>query len=50
MVTIPQGNYNNQKIIVGKKINEEKEETPIEFKRPFSNLINITNNILSNEN
>ena len=46
MVTIPQGNYNNQKIIVGKKINEEKEETPIEFKRPFSNLINITNNIL----
>lgn len=50
MVTIPQGNYNNQKIIVGKKINEEKEETPIEFKRPFSNLINITNNILNNEN
>lgn len=49
MVTIPQGNYNNQKIIVGKKINEEKEETPIEFKRPFSNLINITNNILDNE-
>ena len=49
MVTIPQGNYNNQKIIIGKKINEEKEESPIEFKRPFSNLINITNNILSNE-
>ena len=50
MVTIPQGNYNNQKIIIGKKINEKKEESPIEFKRPFSNLINITNNILSNSN
>ena len=48
MITIPQGNYNNQKIIIGKKIDEEKKESPIEFKRPFSNLINITNNILSN--
>ena len=45
MVTIPQGNYDNQKMIIGKKVNK-KIESPINYQEPFEQLINITNNIV----
>lgn len=42
-VTIPQGNFDNQKIIVGKKTIET--EKPYNFVEPFDSLFDMTDNI-----
>ena len=44
MVTIPQGNYDNQKIIIGKQVTNDN--TPMVYKSPLQNMINLTNNII----
>lgn len=38
-VTIPGNNYNNQKMIIGKKVTEENE--PIVYSTPFDTIIDI---------
>lgn len=45
-VTIPQGNYNNQKIIVGKYTSNDKSS--IEWVSPLEDFVNITGNIVKN--
>ena len=45
MVTIPQGNYDNQKIIVGKAV--DNNNTPMVYKSPFQELVNVSNNLIS---
>lgn len=44
MVTIPQGNYDNQKIIIGKQVTNDN--TPMVYKSPLQNMVNLTNNII----
>ena len=43
MVTIPQGDYSKQKIIIGKQPNETG---PMVYRSPFQNLVNISSNII----
>ena len=43
-VTIPNNDYNQQKMIIGKYVAEDT--TPFVFKRPFDNLIDVSNNLL----
>lgn len=43
-VTIPEGDYNNQKIIIGEK--RAENEKPQIFMTPFDNLFDMTGNIL----
>lgn len=45
MVTVPQGNYDNQKIIIGKCVKDSN--TPMSYKSPFSYFINLTGNLLA---
>jgi len=44
MITIPQGNYDNQKIIIGKAV--DNMNTPMIYKSPFQQLINVSNNLI----
>ena len=46
MVTIPQGNYDNQKIIIGKYV--EKDDQAVHVVMPFETLINDTGNLITN--
>lgn len=45
LVMIPQGDYDQQKIIIGKKTNEDVNK-PINYIEPFSQIIDITNNLV----
>lgn len=45
-ITIPQGNYNNQKLIIGKHTSKESES--IDWVSPMENFVNITENINPN--
>lgn len=45
MVTVPQGNYDNQKIIIGKCVKDNN--IPMSYKSPFSYFINLTGNLLA---
>lgn len=47
-VTIPQGNYENQKIIIGKKITET--EKPFVFTQPFDTIFDMTDNLIIDNN
>lgn len=47
-VTIPQGNYDNQKIIIGKRTVET--EKPYTFVEPFDSLFDMTDNIVKKAN
>ena len=47
-VTIPQGNYENQKIIIGKQADDTKE--PFIFTTPFDTIFDMTDNVLVNKN
>lgn len=47
LVTIPQGNYDNQKIIIGKQVDDMN--TPMIYKSPFEEIIDITTNLISGE-
>jgi len=44
LVTIPQGNYDNQKIIVSKKVVNQND--PMVYQTPFEKFINISNNLI----
>lgn len=44
-VTIPEGNYENQKIIIGKKADETAK--PFVFTTPFDNIYDMTDNIVA---
>lgn len=44
-VTIPEGNYDNQKMIIGKKTATENK--PYNFVMPMDTMLSITNNILN---
>lgn len=46
MVTVPEGNYDNQKIILCKKV--EKNETAVSYQSPFEHMIDVTNNLIYN--
>lgn len=46
LVTIPQGDYDNQKIIVSKKV--DKNNTPMIYKSPFQQLVDISTNLIGN--
>ena len=48
MVTIPQGNYDNQKIIIGKQVNDLN--TPMIYKTPFQSIIDISGNLIKSGN
>lgn len=43
-VSIPMGDWNEQKLIVSKKVNNLNE--PIAYKDPFDSFVNITNNLV----
>lgn len=45
-VTIPKGDFGEQKVIIGKKTEVEKE--PFNYVRPFDNFLPCTNNIWEN--
>ena len=45
LVTIPQGNYDNQKIIVSKVL--ENENAPLVYTSPFERIINLTSNVIA---
>lgn len=47
MVTIPQGDYNNQKIIIGKYV--DNSNTPKAVITPFDSIIDLTNNLIKND-
>ena len=47
MVTVPQGDYNKQKMIIGKQV--DNTNTPMVYKSPFQQLINVSNNLISGE-
>ena len=44
-VSIPSGDWNEQKLIVAKKTTDSNE--PITYKDPFDSFINITNNLIT---
>lgn len=44
LVTIPQGNYENQKIIVGKRVNNL--DTPLVYQSPLEKIVNLTTNLI----
>lgn len=48
-VMIPEGNYDNQKLILGKKMNTDINESYI-FTEPFDTIIDLTDNVISEEN
>lgn len=45
MVTIPQGNYDNQKIIIGKKVTKQADSMMI-YKSPFAAIADLTGNLI----
>ena len=45
LVTIPEGDYSNQKMIIGKQVNKNNE--PITYVSPFSTIIDLTNNLIT---
>lgn len=45
LVMIPQGDYDQQKIIIGKKARGDADK-PINYTEPFSQIIDITNNLV----
>lgn len=45
LVTIPQGNYDNQKIIIGKKVADTQQS--MIYQSPFQSFINISNNLIN---
>ena len=45
MVTIPEGDYDKQKMIIGKQV-KNQNDTPISYRSPFQNFINISNNLI----
>ena len=45
-VTVPKGDFGEQKVIIGKKT--EVEEEPFNYVRPFDNFLPCTNNVLIN--
>ena len=45
MVTIPQGDYDNQKIIIGKKATKEADSIMV-YKSPFASIADLTNNLI----
>lgn len=47
-VTIPNGNYENQKIIIGKKISNT--DKPFVFTTPFDTMVDLTGNTISSIN
>lgn len=47
-VTIPNGNYENQKIIIGKKTSNT--DKPFVFTTPFDTMVDLTGNIISSIN
>lgn len=46
MVTVPQGNYDNQKMIIGKQVDKNKEKKPITYQSPFSQITNLSGNLI----
>ena len=46
MVTVPQGNYDNQKMIIGKQVDKNKEEKPITYQSSFSQITNLSGNLI----
>ena len=49
MVTIPQGDYNNQKIIISKTVNKDNDEdSPLIYHSPFENFVDLSGNLISN--
>lgn len=46
MVTVPQGNYDNQKMIIGKQVDKDKGEKPITYQSPFSQIVNLSGNLV----
>lgn len=49
LVTIPNNDYDQQKIIIGKNINKEDKE-PYRYIKPFNTLVNVSGNIINNIN
>lgn len=45
LVMIPQGDYDQQKIIIGKKSHGDVDK-PINYTEPFSQIIDVTNNLI----
>ena len=46
-VSIPMGNWNEQKLIVAKKMDNINQ--PIAYKDPFDSFVNITNNLIGSD-
>lgn len=49
MVTIPQGDYNNQKVIISKAVNNDNnEDSPLVYHSPLENFVDLSGNLISN--
>ena len=50
MVTIPEGNYDNQKIIISKSVKNDKgDDSPLIYHSPLNNFINVSNNVITED-
>lgn len=50
MVTIPEGNYDNQKIIISKSVKNDKGgDSPLIYHSPLNNFINVSNNVITED-
>lgn len=50
MVTIPEGNYDNQKIIISKSVKSDKgDDSPLIYHSPLNNFINVSNNVITED-
>lgn len=49
MVTIPQGNYDNTKFIIGKQSSKENQNKPLSYVSPMTQIIDLTGNLIDGE-
>lgn len=49
MVTIPQGNYDNTKFIIGKQPSKENQNKPLSYVSPMTQIIDLTGNLIDGE-
>ena len=49
MVTIPQGNYDNTKFIIGRQPSKENQNKPLSYVSPMTQIIDLTGNLIDGE-
>lgn len=49
MVTIPQGNYDNTKFIIGRQPSKENQNKPLSYVSPMTQIIDLSGNLIDGE-